>query len=125
MELVVPSSLYQQLCLGQTRIGGKFIIIGYELLSINLYPFSFRHSTFGIDAQCMAETWYLACDMQMFLVSPLFIYLLWRWRNIGIAWSVFNILAYISGTIALYIIWDLPPMRGFTRPFDFKLSVKM
>ena len=75
--------------------------------------------------QCMSETWYLACDMQMFLVSPLFIYLLWRWRKIGIAWSVVNILAYIGGTIALYVIWDLPAMPFFTRPCGFKLNFIM
>ena len=75
--------------------------------------------------QCMSVTWYLACDMQMFLVSPLFIYLRWGWRKIGIIWFVVNILAYISGTISLYVIWDLPAMPFFTRPCCFKLNFIM
>ena len=91
--------------------------LSYALLSMNV---SIILITLYYRLQCMGETWYLACDMQMFLISPLFIYLLWRWRKIGIDWSVFNILAYIGGTIAIYIIWNLPAMGFFTRPCDFK-----
>jgi peptidoglycan/LPS O-acetylase OafA/YrhL len=64
----------------------------------------------------MGETWYLACDMQMFILSPLFIYPLWRWRKIGLSWAIFNILGLIAGTIAIFIVWDLPAMGFFTRP---------
>nr|CAH0109342.1 unnamed protein product [Daphnia galeata] len=35
--------------------------------------------------QCMFPTWYLAIDMQLFLVSPILIYPLWRWRKCGIS----------------------------------------
>ena len=94
--------------------------------SKSMYDFSYRiRPLCPHPLQCMSETWYLACDMQMFLVSPLFIYLLWRWRKIGIAWSFVNILAYIGGTIAIYAIWDLPAMPFFTRPYGFKLNFIM
>ena len=54
---------------------------------------------------------------KMFLLSPLFIYVLWRCIKIGIMWAVFNILAYIGGTIAIYILWDLQAWGYFfTRP---------
>lgn len=73
----------------------------------------------------MGETWYLACDMQMFLLSPLFIYPLWRWWKIGLIWSVFNIILCISGVIAIYVIWDLPPTGFFTREYRvFSFSVE-
>ncbi|XP_059352860.1 nose resistant to fluoxetine protein 6-like isoform X2 [Daphnia carinata] len=68
--------------------------------------------------ECMGETWYLACDMQMFLLSPLFIYPLWRWRRIGLSWAIFNIVALLCGTIAIFIVWNLPAMGFFTRPTD-------
>lgn len=69
----------------------------------------------------MGETWYLACEMQMFLVSPLFIYLLWRWRKIGLAWAAFSICCLVGGTIAIFVVWNLPAMGFFTRPYVIKL----
>ena len=37
------------------------------------------------DMKCLGQTWYLANDMQMFLIAPPIIYITWRWRNIGLA----------------------------------------
>ena len=34
--------------------------------------------------QCLGQTWYLANDMQMFLIAPPIIYITWRWRKIGL-----------------------------------------
>jgi peptidoglycan/LPS O-acetylase OafA/YrhL len=36
---------------------------------------------------CIGWSWYLANDMQMFLISPLVIYPFWRWPLIGWIWS--------------------------------------
>lgn len=82
-----------------------------NLLYVNNYVLTYP-------LECMGETWYLACDMQMFLLSPLFIYPLWRWRRIGLSWAIFNIVALLSGTIAIFIVWNLPAMGFFTRPTD-------
>lgn len=71
----------------------------------------------------MGETWYLACDMQMFFFSPLFIYPLWKWWKIGVIWSTCHIIICICGTIAIYVIWDLPPTGFFTR--EYKLFFKI
>ena len=38
-------------------------------------------------ANCNSWTWYLAVDMQLFLISPLVIYPLWHWPRAGAAWS--------------------------------------
>ena len=65
----------------------------------------------------MGETWYLAANMQMFIVSPLLIWPLWRWRRAGIAWVLFNIVAFTCGIITIYIIWDLPATAFPTRMF--------
>ena len=53
--------------------------------------------------QCMGETWYLACDMQLFFLSPLFIYPMWRWRNIGPSVTVGAIAASL---VASVIVWN-------------------
>ena len=35
--------------------------------------------------KCLGQTWYLANDMQMFLIAPPIIYITWRWKRIGFA----------------------------------------
>ena len=65
----------------------------------------------------MTESWYLACDMQMFWISPLFIYPLWRWRKAGVVWTVFGLLGFLGASIAVFIIKDLSPTMLFTRPY--------
>ncbi|KAL3204215.1 hypothetical protein MRX96_041308 [Rhipicephalus microplus] len=37
------------------------------------------------DNMCLPHTWYSAVDLQLFLISPFFIYLLYRWPRVGVA----------------------------------------
>ena len=64
---------------------------------------------------CMGETWYLAADMQMFWISPLFIYPVWRWKRMGLGWIFFSTSLFVAASIVVYIIWELPP--SFNLPF--------
>ena len=57
----------------------------------------------------MHQTWYLSVDMQLFLVSPLLIYPLWRWRKYGLAWLALIALASQAGVFVVYAIYDLVP----------------
>ena len=64
----------------------------------------------------MGQTWYLACEFQMYLISPLLVYPLWRWKKSGAIWVIFVIIASLAATVAIYIIEDLPPTDIYTRP---------
>lgn len=65
------------------------------------------------NSQCEAESWYIANDMQFFILSPLFAFLLWKWNMVGIivlgAASLASILApgIVIGTEGL------PPTQVF------------
>ncbi|CAG7732798.1 unnamed protein product [Allacma fusca] len=63
------------------------------------------HETTG----CYGEAWYLANDMQFYLLSPLVIYPLWRWKRIG--FGILTVLSIASVVIPAWIIADksLPP----------------
>ena len=65
----------------------------------------------GTDGICLGQTWYLACDMQMFVVSPLVILPLfyWRKRHGGlIVWAV--VMAGLTALqIYLTVAHNLPP----------------
>ncbi|XP_045034184.1 nose resistant to fluoxetine protein 6 isoform X2 [Daphnia magna] len=77
-----------------------------QMLYINNYvnPHRFTSPAYGF-----AESWYLACDMQMFWISPLFIYPLWRWKRVGLIWTVFCLLLFLGISAMTFIIYDLPP----------------
>ncbi|XP_060083819.1 nose resistant to fluoxetine protein 6-like [Ylistrum balloti] len=56
----------------------------------NFYPSSGR-----LDKICMGWTWYLANDMQFFIISPIFIVLLLRYRRAGLISCVAMIIACV------------------------------
>jgi len=51
----------------------------------------------------MGVTWYLANDMQFYLISPLLIYPLWRWGIHGVIWIALVTLASLGINIYVFI----------------------
>ena len=66
--------------------------------------------------KCMGETWYLAVDMQLFLLSPLFVYPLWRWKVVGLTLLALATLGSLASNFAIHAIYNLPPTLMPTRP---------
>ncbi|GFU10858.1 nose resistant to fluoxetine protein 6 [Trichonephila clavipes] len=53
--------------------------------------------------QCMAWSWYLANDMQFYVISPLFLATLFRWPKIGYSMiALFLSIAFISNFVLTY-----------------------
>ena len=50
---------------------------------------------------CLGQSWYLANDMQFFIISPVFIYALWKSQIVGLSLSFLGLLA---GTIVPMVI---------------------
>lgn len=48
----------------------------------------------------MKETWFLACDMQYYLISPLLVYPIWRWRF----WGLVPLVALTSASLLANVI---------------------
>ena len=67
-----------------------------------LYINNFYPTTF--EGECMGWTWYLANDMQFFVISPIFIVLLYTWFPAGILTLAITLLASfgVTGFIAGY-----------------------
>jgi len=80
-----------------------------QLLYVNNYVGGME--TFGRNSpqSGMAETWYLACEMQMFWLSPLFVYPLWRWRKAGLAWVIILLAILLATSIIPFVVYDLLP----------------
>ncbi|KAG8310549.1 hypothetical protein J6590_062678, partial [Homalodisca vitripennis] len=56
------------------------------------------------DNQCLLLSWYLACDMQFFVIGIFAIYVLWRWPRIG--YALFAVLFVASVAIPFYVTYD-------------------
>ena len=73
----------------------------------------------------IVDMWYLACDMQMFWLSPLLVYPLWRWKKAGLIWVLFALFILLSATTIPFIkIPDLMPAMIVTNPCVFYGNVK-
>ncbi|XP_040563229.2 LOW QUALITY PROTEIN: nose resistant to fluoxetine protein 6 [Lepeophtheirus salmonis] len=81
-----------------------------------LYIENFVSQNFG----CIIQGWYLNCDMQMFLITPLILYPLYRWEKIGYAIGAIIILGS-TGLLALihYIKRDVWAATQFGSDDDF------
>ena len=69
--------------------------------------------------QCLPDTWYSAVDMQMFLLSPMVVFPLWRWpRKIG---PIILFLLMLSASLFYIMIinlkWDIPLVSTITRAY--------
>ena len=63
--------------------------------------------------QCLGQTWYLACDMQLYWLSPFIILPLWKNWKLGIVWWA-SIYASITGIIGwLTKVCHRPPTSIF------------
>ncbi|XP_035213460.1 uncharacterized protein LOC118187364 isoform X2 [Stegodyphus dumicola] len=78
-----------------------------------------------INQMCVGWSWYLANDMQFYLISPLFLYPLWRWPKIGFGVLVSLLLATWTTTGVLSYKYDLIPMFvGATKTKDLEAYAK-
>lgn len=56
----------------------------------------------------MPETWYLATDMQLFLVSPIFVYFIWKWKRSGLIFLALALAASTIANVVAFIVYQLP-----------------
>ena len=63
--------------------------------------------------QCLDQVWYLACDMQFYILSPLIIYPLWKVPKLGLLFVgvIYGCLTVIIGYIV--IAYQVPPNPAF------------
>ena len=77
-----------------------------HMLYVNNYV---NPNNFSSPDNAFGETWYLACDMQMFWLSPLFIYPIWCWKKTGIIWTSICVLVFWGVSATVFIVYDLIP----------------
>lgn len=68
-----------------------------------LYINNFVPGATGADLSCMGWTWYLACDMQFFVVTPLIVWLLYRVKYAGIGVTIAMVAASIVSSAVVSV----------------------
>ena len=68
---------------------------------------------FKQEDQCLAQTWYLANDMQFYFLSPIILIPMWRKPKYGFALGglIYVILTFIIGFLVVH--YHLPPTHTF------------
>ncbi|GBN46412.1 Nose resistant to fluoxetine protein 6 [Araneus ventricosus] len=74
----------------------------------------FINNFFYSDDMCLKQTWYVSCDIQLYLISIIVIIPLIRSQKIGLAINSFIILMSIAYTGIMTYIHDLAPTITFT-----------
>jgi peptidoglycan/LPS O-acetylase OafA/YrhL len=66
-----------------------------------------------VELQCLGQTWYLANDMQFYILSPLIIFPIWKSRKLGLALAgtVYIGLTFLIGYLVIH--YELPPSITF------------
>ncbi|GFT48275.1 nose resistant to fluoxetine protein 6, partial [Nephila pilipes] len=76
-----------------------------------------------LPSKCMGWTWYMATDMQMYIISPLFLITLWRWPKVGYSvLGFFFILTFATNFILTYVyklVAGLGNVTTFSNLSDF------
>ena len=104
------STLLRQMCFGpncralESTVDGCTRAWWRNILYIN----NFSGGQGGFIAECIGQTWYLANDMQMFIISPLIIWPLFFLPWVGILWSILLTIGSIIVPTILTVTEDWP-----------------
>ncbi|CAG7827395.1 unnamed protein product, partial [Allacma fusca] len=72
---------------------------------------------------CYSESWYLANDMQFFVLSPVLIYPLWRFKLIGMGTTCLAAIASMVVPAVLTHQMELAPTMVYSMPLKDYFSV--
>ncbi|XP_044258314.1 O-acyltransferase like protein-like [Tribolium madens] len=64
----------------------------------------FIHNYFGFENMCLTHTHQLGIDMQLFLVTPIFIYLIWTFKGIGL--FLMGVVALLSTILRFWVSYE-------------------
>lgn len=63
------------------------------------------------EIQCNGESWYLANDMQFYILVPFIVYPVWKWETMGlILLTIYTTLACIAQVLVVRYVPDAPAM---------------
>ena len=97
----------------------NLLYINNFFTGMQLNPNSATYASRHDDGQCLGQTWYLANDMQFFIIAPPITYVIWKWKRIGLAFSGLLLAASLAIPSALTYHYGWGPKGQGTSTKDF------
>ncbi|GIY67619.1 nose resistant to fluoxetine protein 6 [Caerostris darwini] len=68
------------------------------------------------DHLCLPQSWYVSCDMQLYIAALIVLLSLLRWPRVGLSIAFIGVLASVIGTGVMTYVNDYPPTMLFIHP---------
>lgn len=87
-------------------------------------PLVFITNVVSADHQCAGWLWYLANDMQFYILSPIIIIAYWKFKPAGVGIAVLGIMVCILSNMLTAIVYDLDafPFLNYRTDDDFEFN---
>ncbi|GFU16706.1 nose resistant to fluoxetine protein 6 [Nephila pilipes] len=76
----------------------------------------FINNFVNADHLCLPQSWYISCDMQLYIAALIILLPILRYPKIGLGIAFIGILASIIGAGAMTYVYDYPPTMLFVHP---------
>ncbi|KFM57567.1 Nose resistant to fluoxetine protein 6, partial [Stegodyphus mimosarum] len=65
---------------------------------------------------CLPQSWYIACDMQLYIAALIVLLPILRWPRVGLGIAWMGVVASIIGTAVMTYVYEYPPTMLFVHP---------
>ncbi|BFF91768.1 nose resistant to fluoxetine protein 6 [Drosophila madeirensis] len=98
--------------LGDGPLFGTWNFDNYASCNDNWYWTLLYVQNYAADRICLAQTWYLAIDMQLYIIAPLLLIIVYKWRTKGAAVVLLLTLSLAAYLFSILVIKDLSLISG-------------
>ncbi|SPP88232.1 nose resistant to fluoxetine protein 6 [Drosophila guanche] len=98
--------------LGDGPLFGKWNFDNYDSCNENWYWTLLYVQNYAADRICLAQTWYLAIDMQLYIIAPLLLIIVFKWGTKGAAFVLLLTLLLAAYLFSIMVIKDLSIISG-------------
>ncbi|XP_070072688.1 nose resistant to fluoxetine protein 6 [Drosophila takahashii] len=90
--------------MGDGPLFGKWNFDNYDNCKNNWFWTLLYVQNYATDSECLVQAWYLAIDMQLYILAPIFLFAVFRWGKKGAAAVLLLVLALAAFLIAYVAI---------------------
>ncbi|XP_017003600.2 nose resistant to fluoxetine protein 6-like [Drosophila takahashii] len=98
--------------LGDGPLYGNWNFDSYDRCEDNWYWTLLYIQNYAADQECLAHTWYLAIDMQLYIIAPFLLLIVYKWGKKGAAVVLLITLGFVAYLFSIMVINDYSLING-------------
>ncbi|KMZ02220.1 nose resistant to fluoxetine protein 6 [Drosophila simulans] len=98
--------------LGDGPLYGNWNFDSYDRCEGNWYWTLLYIQNYATDSECLAQTWYLAIDMQLYIISPILLIIVYKWGKKGAAVVLLLLLGLAAYLFSIIVINNYSLVSG-------------